>query len=95
MLNHNDEYFEFDATKIHRLKSSLKNRLNLLNAFIPIIKRNHEPYTIDNIGVNLDKIEQIEDFMTKSTAYIENLSENFKEYFLSYGSDWQKSRLLK
>ena len=93
MLNYQD--IEFDSEKVHSLKLTLENRLNLLNTFIPLIKKNHKSYTLDNIGVNLDEIKQIEEFMKKSTSYLDDLSENFKDFFLSYGTDWQKSRILK
>ena len=81
--------------KLFRVKGTLLNRLNLLNIFMPLIEKKFKPYTIYNININLNKIEEIEKFLIKNTEMIELSNNKLIEFFLINGSNFQKERISK
>ena len=87
-----DDY-NFDS-KIIRLQSTLFSRIKLINVFKKLIDKNYIPLTLKNINVNIENKDEIERFMIKSTNWIESsLVNQFKNWAINNGSDFQKSRV--
>ena len=85
----------FDS-KIDRLQSTLKGRLNLLNMVKKLIEKNYVPLTLENIKIDIESESDIINFIIKNNDYMDSfLIGCMEEWFLKNGTKWQKNRISK
>ncbi len=88
------EYDHSFDTRLSRLQSTLFGNLKLVNMFKRLIDKNYIPLTLKNIDVNIDSESEIENFLLKSSLWVEHkLSKEIENWVIDNGSEWQKSRL--